>query len=417
MKVAAKTQAWLVVVGSTIALVFSNGPMLFFTFSVFLKPISEEMGWSRGSMSLAVTVGLTVAGLATPLVGMLIDRWGIQKVTLLSITCFAASFAAISFTPANVSIYVLLYALAGLFASGQAPLPYAKAISGWFEDRRGLALGIAMAGVGVGIAVAPQIASALIRAFDWRATYVGLGALIWLIAFPAVLFLVKDPKLGAGVGKVDLVHGDEVAAAIRRKDFWLTLISAFLVVTAVNGITAHLVALLTDRGVPSATATPMLVAVGLSAIAGRLLSGYLLDRFFAPYLAAAIFLLPLFGTILLLANVVAPFAILVAAVCFGLGLGAEVDIIGYLTGRYFGFRRYGEIYGYIFAVFTVGSGVGPLIMGTSFDVTGSYQAALVVFAVALLASIGLIAQLGPYRYAQNATAEARIPDPLAQRPC
>jgi len=398
MRIGDKTKAWLVVVGSTIALIVSNGPILFFTFSVFLKPISEEMGWSRGSISLAVTVGLTVAGLATPLVGMLIDRWGIQKVTLICITLFAVSFAAIALTPANVTIYILLYALSGLFASGHAPLPYAKAISGWFEDRRGLALGIAMSGIGIGIAVAPQAARAIITVFGWRATYVALGAITWLIAFPAVYFCVKDPQSEAGVAKVGLLQGDEVSVAIRRKDFWLTLFAAFLVVTAVNGVSAHLVALLTDRGVPSATAVPMLAAVGLSAIAGRLLSGYLLDRFFAPYLAAATFVLPLVGTGLLLADVTAPSAVLVAAVCFGLGLGAEVDIIGYLTGRYFGFRRYGAIYGYIFAAFTVGTGIGPLIMGISFDATGSYIAALGCFAGGLLVSIALITRLGPYRY-------------------
>src|ERR1700722_6780315 len=215
MHIAAKTQGWLVVAGSTIALIVSNGPILFFTFSVFLKPISEEMGWSRGSMSLGVTTGLTVAGLATPLVGVLIDRWGIQKVTLTSITFFAVSFAAISLSPNNVIIYTLLYALSGFFASGQAPLPYAKAITGWFEDRRGLALGIAMAGVGVGIAVAPQIARALITALNWRATYVGLAAITWLVAFPAVYLFVKDPKLSDGPAKLRAAQGDEVAFAIR----------------------------------------------------------------------------------------------------------------------------------------------------------------------------------------------------------
>jgi predicted MFS family arabinose efflux permease len=218
-----------------------------------------------------------------------------------------------------------------------------------------------------------------------------------LIAFSAVSLFVKDPDAGRAV-QASLIEGEEVASAIRRKDFWLTLVPAFLVVTAVNGVTVHLVALLTDRGVPAATAAPMLVAVGLSAIGGRLLSGYLLDRFFALYLAALIFLLPLVGTGLLLVNVTAPFAILGAAICFGLGLGAEVDIIGYLTGRYFGFRRYGTIYGYIFAVFTIGSGLGPYVMGVSFDVTASYTAALGAFACALLISSVLIALMGPYRY-------------------
>ena len=163
----------------------------------------------------------------------------------------------------------------------------------------------------------------------------------------------------------------------------------------------------------------MLAAIGISAIAGRLLSGYLLDRFFAPYLAAAVFFVALLGTALLLTNVITPFATFVAAVCLGFGLGAEVDIIGYLTGRYFAFRRYGEICGYIFAAFTVGSGVGPLIMGTSFDLTGNYNGALVEFVVALLISIGLISQLGPYRYyAQGRPPAPHTPGSLPEaQPC
>ena len=136
------SSAWLVVLGSTISLIFSNGPVVFFTFAVFLKPVSEQMGWSRGTMSLAVTFALILGGLATPFAGIAVDRWGIRKVTLIFITMLAASFAAISLATAHVWVFIALYAVAGLIAGGQAPLPYAKAISGWFEAWRGLALGI-----------------------------------------------------------------------------------------------------------------------------------------------------------------------------------------------------------------------------------------------------------------------------------
>src|SRR5690606_17794815 len=113
-------------------------------------------------------------------------------------------------------------------------------------------------------------------------------------------------------------------------------------VVAINGVIAHMVALLTDHGVPGSVAVRMLVAVGLSTIVGRLLSGYLLDRFFAPYLAAAIFLVPLIGVLILLSGTTIIPLVVIAAICLGLGLGAEVDIIGFLVGRYFGLRRYGE---------------------------------------------------------------------------
>ena len=109
------------------------------------------------------------------------------------ITIFAASFAAISLSGTSLLSFIGLYAIAGFFAGGQAPLPYAKAISGWFEERRGLALGIAMAGVGIGLAVVPQVVRSLLNSFDWRTTYLIVGGLTWLIAFPSVLLLVKDP--------------------------------------------------------------------------------------------------------------------------------------------------------------------------------------------------------------------------------
>jgi predicted MFS family arabinose efflux permease len=396
----------LVVLGSTLSLIVSNGPILFFTFAVFLKPISDQLGWSRGEVSLAVTAGLFLGGFATPFAGIAIDRWGIRRVTLVFVTLFAASFAAISLTTANVTVFILLYAICGMFASGQAPLPYAKAISGWFEDRRGLALGIAMAGVGVGIAVMPQVTRVLLNSFDWRSTYLIVGLITWLVAFPSVLLFVKDPPKGQGARGSAAMEGDDMSFALRHKDFWLTVIAAFLVVIAINGVIAHIVALLTDHGVPGGVAVRMLVAVGLSAIVGRLLSGYLLDRLFAPYLAAVIFLVPLVGVAILLSGTTATPLVVIAAICLGLGLGAEVDIIGFLVGRYFGLRCYGEIYGYIFAVFTVGTGIGPYLMGVSFDATASYKAALVGFCALLLLSSVLIAMLGPYRYPPRTSANA-----------
>lgn len=396
---------WLVVAGSTIALIVSNGPVVFFTFAVFLKPISEQLGWSRGTMSLAVTFALVLGGLATPIAGRLIDRWGIRRVTLAFVTAFAASFSAIALTSTSPWIFIGLYAIAGFFAGGQGPLPYAKAISGWFEEHRGMALGIAMAGVGIGIAVVPQIVRALLNLFDWRTTYLLIGAMTWLIAFPAVWFFVKDPKHGSHQNKTGQTglrsEGDDMRTAVRRTDFWLTLVSTSLVVTAINGVTAHLVALLTDRGMPNDVSVRMLVAIGLAAIAGRLISGLLLDRFFAPRLAAIIFLIPFVGLVVLLSGNQAFPLVLFASICLGFGLGAEVDIIGFLIGRYFGLRCYGEIYGYIFAVFTIGSGVGPYLMGATYDVLGSYKIALGVFCVMLIISSALIAMLGPYQYPRN----------------
>jgi predicted MFS family arabinose efflux permease len=395
---------WPIVIASTVGLVVGNGPVLLFTFGVFLKPIAEQMDWSRGTMSLGVAIALTFAGLMTPLVGRFIDRWGVQRVLLFSITVFALSVAAISLAPADVVGFVALYALSGLLSSGQAPLPYAKAITSRFDAHRGLALGIAMAGVGIGTSLMPQVASFLIKTFDWREAYLVLGSLTWLIAFPAAFF-VNDLRSEENANAAPTMAGDDVASALRSGAFWSTAVPVLLVVIALNGAIAHLLALLTDRGMASSTATSLLIGVGLATILGRLVSGFLLDRVFAPHLAAVIFMIPLIGMTTLLLGGASLIAGLATAICFGFSLGAEVDIVGYLVGRYFGLRHYGEIYGCIFAIFTIGSGLGPYLMGLSFDKTHSYSVALGIFCGMLIVASATIWRLGPYRFPAKATGK------------
>jgi len=185
--------------------------------------------------------------------------------------------------------------------------------------------------------------------------------------------------------------------SVRSSSFWLMALAVFLVVTTINGIVAHLVPLLTDRGIDVRQATATLSLVGLSTIAGRLVAGYLLDRFFAPYVAAGLFLLPLVAVGLLTAGAggVAP---TLAAVSLGFGLGAEVDVIGFLASRYFGLRAFGQIYGCLFAIFTLGTGLGPVLMAVSFDVTQSYDVTLTGFGVALTCASVLVSRLGPYQF-------------------
>jgi MFS family permease len=252
-----KPAGWPVVLGSAVGLIVGNGPILLFTFGIFLLPVAQETGWQRGTMSLGVAIAMTIAGLATPLVGRFIDKWGLRRVTLVSITLFAASVAAIALTSASVTMFVLAYAVAGLFSSGQAPLPYAKAVSLWFDRRRGLALGIAMAGVGIGTAVMPQVASVLLKALSWREAYVALAAITWIVAFPAVAFFVKEPSAFQGsnkTGQTAITTGDKVSEALRSRNFWLMAVAVLLAVMAVNGAIAHLVALLTDRGMATSVA-------------------------------------------------------------------------------------------------------------------------------------------------------------------
>lgn len=400
---------WWVVFGSTLGLIVGNGPITLFTFGVFLKPIVATFGWNRGTVASAVTVSQALGALATPVVGKMVDRWGVRRVTLPFIAVFALTTAAISLTPASPVIFILLYGICGLAGGGQQPLNYAKAISAWFESSRGLALGIAMAGVGIGTALDPQIVRVLISHIGWRGAYVGLGILTFVLAFPAVAFFVREPDRDSAADREHLTsagysrdlaaeaRGMPIGEAIRGFRFWFVLVAVFLVAVAVNGTIAHVVPILTDRGISAALATSMLSVTGIALIGGRILSGFFLDRFFAPYVAACFFLLPLTG-IGLLSSGAGGVVPLLGTVCLGMGIGSEIDIMAFLVGRYFGVRTFGEIYGWIMGVFVFASGLGPTIMGVCFDRTHSYKLALEGFAVSLALASVLISRLGAYAF-------------------
>ncbi|HEV8715002.1 MAG TPA: MFS transporter, partial [Candidatus Binatia bacterium] len=187
--------------------------------------------------------------------------------------------------------------------------------------------------------------------------------------------------------------------------FWLLVSAAFLVSASFVGCLIHLVPLLTDRGA-SAQSAALATSVGAGgALLARAGTGYLLDRFFAPYLAVSFFCGSALGIVLLWSGVGGGLAF-VAAVLVGLGQGSEFDILPYAISRYFGLPALGEIYGYAFAAITLGGALGPLVMGMSFDATGSYSPALVSFAVATFTAAGLMTWLGPYQVWETAAEAA-----------
>jgi MFS family permease len=384
-------------------LLVGNGPIMQFTFGVLLPPISREFGWARGTVSSAIVVGLWMTGIATPFAGRLVDRFGTRTVALPAIALFSLATACVALIPASTVAFTAVYALMGLTAAGQTPLVYAKAISARFDERRGLALGIAMAGVGLGATLVPQFAQALVSSVGWRGAYVGLGTLTFVLAFPAVALFLGDVSTHAprtpSQAVID-VQGLTAREAVQTWRFWQMAAAFVIVAAAAGGTIAHLVPLLTDRGIPASTATRVLSSAGLALVAGRLCAGYLLDRVFAPYVAAIFFLTPMIGIVLLLVTSSASVAA-IATILVGIGLGAEVDLIAFLLSRYFGMRAFGEIYGYLFALFMLGAGAGPVLMGISFDATGSYQIMLGSFVAALLGASGLMLSMGPYVFSRS----------------
>ena len=403
MEHTAKRNPWWVVLGALLGLIVGNGPVMQFTFGIFIKPITEEFASDRGTVSMALLIGLGLTGIMTPVLGRLIDRFGIRTVTLPAIVLFAAGTALVGFLATSPTIFIVLFGILGVIAAGQTPLPYAKAVAGAFDHKRGLALGVSMAGVGLGTALLPQLAQVLVTKFGWREAYMGLGLLVFVLAFTAVLLCISEPDAEAESRRRRELPGLTAMEAFKTRTFWLLAVTFYFVALAASGVIAHVVPLLTDRGVAPQTAASAISAAGLALIAGRVIAGYLLDRIFAPHVAFVFFVAPLIGIVMLLTATSAPLA-MVAAVLVGMGLGAEVDLIAFLLSRYLGMRSFGEIYGYLFAIFMLGSGSGPFLMGTVFQKAGSYSPGLITLGVGLAIASVLVTRLGPYTYPEGKAA-------------
>jgi predicted MFS family arabinose efflux permease len=239
--------------------------------------------------------------------------------------------------------------------------------------------------------VMPLAAERLIRGPGWRSAYLALGLAAVAITTPLALFVVRESP----AGYTPPAHVRKGARGPMRSSVFLRLLLVFFLLSlGANGCVAHLPALLTDTGFGTQAAALAMALLGGASLGGRLLTGVLLDRFFAPRVGFA-FLAASAGAMLLLLTASFP-AALVAAALLGSAIGAEADLMPYLLGRYFGLQRFGELYGYAFSAYAVAGGAGPFFMGWLFDAAGSYLPAVLLFAVLTAVAAAILLRLPAY---------------------
>ena len=412
---------WWVVFGAVLGLMVSNGPIMSFTVGMFIKPIAADLHWTRADVTSGLAISGFTSALSSPFLGRLMDRYGVKLVTLICVVLFGMSVASVGVVPETLPRFLGLYAIMGAISSGIAPLPYAKSIAGVFDAKRGLALGIAIAGVGLGVVFIPQYLQYMITWWGWRAAYVGLGVLHVAIAFPAVLFLLREPdQRVAAPGRVSgTLPGKTVQEALLRGgSFWVLVASFVLSAGALNSATTHIVPILTDAGVSSEFATTVLSMSGVALVIGRISSGWFADRMFAPHTAAIYVLIPLVGVALLGTTHIAALSFL-GAFLIGIGFGGELNLMAFLVSRYFGLRSFGALYGILTGLYFLSSHNGPYLTDLLYEATHSYSMALMMDGGALLAAALLITRLGVYVYPVvrgTDDAVSAFPAPLALTP-
>lgn len=385
--------AWRVVLAAWLGVAMGLTALPFYTLGIFAKPLALEFGWSRSVIQSGFTFSMLGVVCSAWLVGWLIDRFGVRPVAIASQAGLALGFLGFASQNGSTLLWQANWFLLAVLGVGTTPLSWSRGIASWFVERRGLALGVALSGTGVTAVVAPPLLSMVVTAHGWRAGYVAVALAIVLVAMPAVWAMFREkPAAATAVKGAPQGEGLTLAQALRGRHFWLILVAFLAICLAVAGLIPNLVPMLTDSGLTLAEAVGYASLLGINVVIGRLLAGWLLDRFWAPAVAVVLLMPPTLACVLLAFQQWPG----VSVALIGLAGGAEFDLIAFLCLRYFGTRNYGQIYGWQWTGFSLASGIGPLAFGLVFDFTGSYKGALLVSALLLVVGPLLLLALGRY---------------------
>ena len=393
------TRGWWNVLAAFFGLALSYAMFTVFAFGTLVKPLQAEFGWSRAEMSFALTITNICVVFGAPALGYLVDRGGVRRILIPSVILMGLAVASMSLLQGNIWYFYGVYFAITVLGLGTLPLTYSRVVIGWFEQRRGLALGIALAGFGVGAALVPEISRTMIDLYGWRSAYQLFAAAVLLISLPLTLFVLKEAPsslTSTDDSSPTANTGLSAGQAAKTHSYWLVLLSFFLVGIGITSVLSHLVPMLMDRGMSLTAAARCMSTLAVALIFGRIFAGFLMDHYFAPYITAGFIVFGLAaGVILLALGAVGPWAYLAAALV-GLATGSEISEIAYIIGRYFGQYSFGQIYGIMFAGFQLGSAISAPMMGYYHDAVGDYIGALWFVAGLVIIGAVLIALLRPY---------------------
>jgi MFS family permease len=400
---------WWIVVAAFLNLFFAVG-IIFYGFPVFYPALAESLGFTRAQLTQGFLLGFLIVGLPFGLVaGVVIDRLGARAVILSGLGLVGTSLVLMGFMT-KLWHYELLcitevlgYVLAG-------PIANQVLVTRWFEAHRGRAMGYAYLGLGLGGVVAPLLVNYLIRNFGWRHSLEFLGALIMLVLIPvgigvtrsapADLGLLPDGAKHSAVAAVATkdppatVGAFETKTAIRSTNFWLILAGSTLVVGAIGAVTQHFILFAKDQGYSTAMASRFFTGLLTASLGGRVLVGYVADRFRKKN-TMALFYCVLSLSILLLGVSHRPAMIWGFVVLFGFSMGADYMLIPLVTAECLGTASLGKILSLIIMGYSLGQWGAPWIAGRIFDARHSYELAWNIIAVAGLVGAAAIFAVSP----------------------
>jgi len=395
-----------VVGASLIGQALGVSSIVFYCFSIFVLPLELAFGWSRTGISFALTLASLSTVAASLIVGILVDRVSIRTLLIPSIAAIVVLLWLLAMQPGNIWFYYSIYVALPLLCAGTQPVVYSRAIITWFDQNRGLALGIALSGSGIGAVFLPTILTGIVEEIGWRRAYVFLSFAVLSLSLPTAALFVRENQPGPKQVEPDINRPVPTNTSFKSlilhskihvDPVFLKMLGSFLLVGfALTGIVGHLIPILTWTGLTAQNAALVTAIFGASVVFGRVAAGALMDRYHAPRIAFAFLLGPAIGCLFFAWPNGHIFALIVATALLGLAMGAEFDILGLFVSRYFDHAHFGKIYGLLYASFLLGGASGPLFMGHIYDATESYQLALLSMSGVLAVGASFMLLLKPF---------------------
>ena len=355
---------------------------------VFFIPVTRHFGWSRGFFSLLVGTAPLAAGFSSPAVGWLMDRIGARQMMIAGASMVALGFMALS-RANSAAEFLIIFVVLGVGITASTIIPTALVITNWFRENRGLALGIAFAGIPLGGTGITVLANYVVLHYGFRTGYFAMGIPIALIVIPLLAAFVStrpdahadDSELATASAMA--VPGLELSEALRSRSFWLIAIAQVLFATAGLGVQVHLVPYLTGIGYAPTVAAALFAAMFIFSAIGSFVIGSMADSRGGRVMLVAVFVATAAGIAALLG---APHFAAVAVFILVFGFVRETHVLPLVINESLGVRRLGSILGLLALFTTFGFAAGPAIAGRIFDVTGSYTGAWILFIAMALAS-------------------------------
>ena len=376
--------AWRVVTLATLGLAINSNSAMLYAYGAMVVPLQQAFAWGRADLQSAVSFLFMGSVLGSQIVGWLNLRFGMRRVTVVSLCALSLTYVAMTrMGPSIVHLYTLFFVLS-VASMGTMHVTWTHLVNLWFEHNRGLALALVLSGTGLAAMLVPSAVSAVIESWGWQAAFWLLAAMPVGLVLPLALAWMQEPARAVAAPSAGPARSDRPALpglsfrqGLRSPRFWLLNIALSLVVACIVNMVTSGVPLLRDKGLDAADAARTFGSFGFSLIVGRVAVGYLVDRLWAPAVAAVALTLPALGCLLLgLAGPAETGMLLAGVMLVGVGAGAEFDLAAFLMSRYFGLRDYGRLFGVHLGLITLASTLAPWLFAQLYRSTSSYEATL-----------------------------------------